>query len=91
MAALQAQARQTKGLVNRVTLEDAELKQKLMDLETNLSIFTPARIGSLKVCSQITSLNSVFQYLMYWFSSEIPAVAISLWYPVNKQKILISL
>ena len=60
MAALQAQTQQYRGLVNRVELEDAELKQKLINLEANLSNFTPDRIRALKVCSHTTPSSLLF-------------------------------
>lgn len=54
MEALQAEAQQTRGVVNRVEQEDTELKLKLRELEQNLSILTspPSRISALRETTQ---------------------------------------
>ncbi|XP_037391200.1 uncharacterized protein si:dkey-114l24.2 isoform X2 [Pygocentrus nattereri] len=61
MAALQAQSQQYRGLVNRVELEDAELKQKLINLEVDLNNFTPNRIKALQF--KLKEISQLFKYL----------------------------
>ncbi|XP_076850140.1 angiopoietin-like protein 8 [Brachyhypopomus gauderio] len=48
MAALQRQAQQTRGLVNRVAQEEVEFKEKLANLEAKLNSSAPGRIRELK-------------------------------------------
>ncbi|KAG9280104.1 angiopoietin-like protein 8 [Astyanax mexicanus] len=65
MEVLQAEAQQTRGVVNRVEQEDTELKLKLRELEQNLSILTsPNRISALRETTQ--KHNTLLDDLTSW-------------------------
>ncbi|XP_066529609.1 angiopoietin-like protein 8 isoform X2 [Hoplias malabaricus] len=68
-AALQAQGQQTMGLVNSVGQEDAELKQKLNNMEEQLSISNPASISALKETTQ--KHNTILKDLKSWTLQQI--------------------
>ncbi|XP_037391199.1 uncharacterized protein si:dkey-114l24.2 isoform X1 [Pygocentrus nattereri] len=68
MAALQAQSQQYRGLVNRVELEDAELKQKLINLEVDLNNFTPNRIKALQEVTK--KHNTLLDDLISWTQQQ---------------------